>query len=447
MLINSIAGKNETALVAIIHALSAVPIEHWKKLSRDFFWLTFLNTNDRGELIPGDFIGNQVFRSLQYRIAAEVEPETAPKILEIWERETESHSTQSTYVLARKNLMGQALMSLQVALPLQQMMRYLKELISLDNTDAIQQVYTNLPPQLKGYIRNKASDLSLYFETIVARRPFYASDLNDLFDELDQLEPENRDKLLANFKNECTESLVWIDGVLLAETEREQPDWIRCLSVFDKIIEKSITWGYPSIAWSASRAKAIISDEQLGDPKRALVDLQAIETRIGLTPFIEATEAGIYLRQDKYGAALDIYEQILPNWESSSNFDFGPLDACRRAGICAAKLNEWEKSASFFADGAIRARKIDDTNKSIGMYADAAFANFKAGLFLKTLDLMDLALGKFEKIPPNDKNVGYFTQKNYWDIWLRGWRGHLITWDFLNPRQDFARILMSMKTS
>ena len=421
VLINSIAGKNETALVAIIHALRSVPIEHWRQLSRDFSWLIFLNTNDGEELISGDFIGNQVFRSLQYRIAAEVEPETAPKILEIWERETESHSTQSTYLLARKNLMGQALMSLQVALPLQQMMRYLKELISLDDTDAIQQIYTNLPPQLEGHIRNKASDFSLFFETIVARRPFYASDLNDLFDALDQLEPQYRDKLLANFKNEITESLVWIDGVLLAETEREQPDWTRCLSVFDKVIEKSITWGYPSIAWSASRVKAVISDEQLDDPNRALEDLQAIETRVGLTPMIKATQAGIYLRRDQFRAALDIYERILPSWKSSSEFDFGPLDACRRAGICAAKLNEWEKSASFFVEGAAKAREINDTKKYISLYVDAGFAQFKTGDISNCLELLSVALQEFEKIPRDDTDIGYFTLKKllgYSYAWL-----------------------------
>ena len=400
VLMNSIAGKNETALIAIIHALSAVPIEHWRKLSQDFTWLIFLNTKDGEELIPGDFIGNQAFRSLQYRIAAEVEPETAPKILEIWERETNSYGTHSSYLLARRNLMGQALMSLKVALSVQQMMRYLKELIRLDDTGALQHIYTNLPPQPEGHIWDRANYFSILFEFVVARRPFYASALNDLFDALDQLETQSRDKLLANFKNESTESLIWIDSVWLAETEREQPDWTGCLSVFDKVIEKSITWGYPSIAWSGSRVKAIILDEHLDDPNRALEDLQAIEKRVGLTPMIEATQAGIYLRRDQYRAALDIYERILPSWKSSSNFDFGPLDGCRRAGICAAKLDEWEKSASFFVDGAIRAQKIDDTNKCIGMYADAAFANFKAGHFLKTLDLLYLALGEFEKFLP-----------------------------------------------
>ena len=89
----------------------------------------------------------------------------------------------------------------------------------------------------------------------------------------------------------------------------------------------------------------------------------------------------------------------------------GPLEEYRRAAICAAELNNWEKAANFFEDGAKRTQKLESTGRHVGLYTDAGFAQFKAGNILESIHLSHLALKEFEKIPQDITNLNYFTLK------------------------------------
>ena len=66
----------------------------------------------------------------------------------------------------------------------------------------------------------------------------YASFLSDLIDALDELEPETRTLLLADFEDDTVDPRVLIDGIWGSEACLENQDWKRCLHVFDKVIEK-----------------------------------------------------------------------------------------------------------------------------------------------------------------------------------------------------------------
>ena len=60
-------------------------------------------------------------------------------------------------------------------------------------------------------------------------------------------------ELLADFESDSINSRLLIDSVWLAEADLENPDWTRCLQVFDKVIEKTIAWGYPHIAAASAK--------------------------------------------------------------------------------------------------------------------------------------------------------------------------------------------------
>ena len=88
------------------------------------------------ELFPGDAFVNHLFRSLQYRIAVEAEPEFAPKILEIWEAETKPHQPHQSYLLLSRNAGNPGVDILSsVTCPVKQMVGYLKEFIDITDSD------------------------------------------------------------------------------------------------------------------------------------------------------------------------------------------------------------------------------------------------------------------------------------------------------------------------
>ena len=422
VLFHSLLGQNKIGLIAVIEALIAVPENNWKELSREFSWLIAFKTNPPEELFPGDAFVNSLFRSLQYRIAVEVDPEFAPKILEIWDKETKPHEPHQAYLLDRLMLATEALRYYQVSLPSKQMVGYLKEIIDItDSHKDVQEMYFNSMGQLEEYNTGKSNYFSFLFSFICARSPFYAPFLSDLIDALDELQPKIRTLLLADFEDDGVESRLLIDRVWMAGANLENPDWTRCLQVFDKVIEKTIAWGYPHIAAASARGKAIIYDEYLNAPDTAHKVLQDIILTVGTLPVIEEEQAMVYFRQKRYQEALNIYERILPQWNPpSEQLNVGPLEEYRRAAICASYLEDWEKAATFFETGAKRTQKIENTERYIGLYADAGFAQFKAGNMSDSIKLLSLALQKFGMLPQDNTDVKYFTLKKRLE-YVTGW--------------------------
>ena len=413
VLLHSMVGQNKEGFIAVIQALTTVPENNWERLSQEFWWLIHVKTDIPERLFPRDFFVNYLFRSLQYRIAVEVEPETAPKILEIWDKETKLYKSHESYLQVRITLATQALIYQPVLLPVKQMVDYLKELIDIkDNAEDVQGIYDNLTRQLEKYKTDKSNFFSILFSFILMRHPMYSPFLSDLIDALDELEPKIRALILADFEEDNVDSRILIDSVWLAEENLENPDWTRCLQVFDKVIEKTLVWGYPHIAAASARGRAIIYNEYLHAPDTAHKVLQDALSRLGPLPVIEEERALVYLYQEHYKEALDIYERILPNWHpSSEKLDIGPSEGYRRAAICAAHLDDWEKAATFFEDGAKRVQSIENIERYIGLYADAGFAHFKSGNMLDSIKLLNLVLQKFEMLPQDDTDVKYFTLK------------------------------------
>lgn len=423
VLSHSILGQNKEGLVAIVRALLTVPKEDWKKLSQEFSWLIHVKIDPPEELFPGDSLVNHLFRSLQYSIAVETKPEFAPKILGIWDKEIKPYEPHKSYILSRIMLATQALIYYQVPLPVNKTVGYLKELIEIKDSDKeTQEIYDSFIGQLKEYRSEKSNFFSILFKFTFARRPFYAPNLNDLVDVLDEIQPEIRAILLVDFDNDSIYPQLLIDSVWIAEADLENSDWKRCLQLYDKVIEKTIAWGYPHLAAAAARGKAIIHDEYLQDPDTAHEVLQDIILKMGSSTLIEEAQAVIYSNNKYYRDALKIYERILPKWNPSLELElnFVFLERYRRAGICAAYLDDWEKAATFFEEGAKRSLDVGNAKKYIGFYADVGFAQFKSGNLLSSIKLLKLALQELEKVPQDNTNVIYFTLKKR--------LGHTIAW-------------------
>ena len=412
VLFHSMVGQNEIGFIAVIQALMTAPEDNWKELSQEFSWLIHAKPDVPEKFFPGNNAINHSFRSLQYRIAVEVDPESAPKILEIWDKETKPYEP---YLLDRLEVATEALMYCQASLSAKQIVGYLREIIDItDKDNEVQKIYSS--DYIARFEEQKGVEsnyFSFLFSIIYrAPRPTCASFLSDLIEALDELPVRIRTLLLADFEDDTIDSRLLIDGVWWGEANLENPIWRRCLQVFDKVIEKALAWGYPHLAAASARGKAIIHDEYLNNPDAAHEALQDFIATVGVFPSIEEEQAFVYLHQKLYKEALNIYERILSTWNPpSEQLNLGPLEEYRRAAICAAQLNDWEKAAIFFEDGAKKTEEIEDTERYINLYADAGFARFKAGNSLESIKLLHLALKDFEKIPQDNTNLKYYRLK------------------------------------
>ena len=285
-----------------------------------------------------------------------MEPESAPKILEFWDKETVPYEPHRLYLQSRLMLVTEALMHCQASLSAKQIVFYLKEIIDItENDNEAQEIYyRDYIAQFEEQKIDTANYFSFLFSFIYrVPRPMCTSFFGDLINGLDKLPPKIRTLLLADFEDDSIDSRLLIDGVWWAEANRENPDWRRCLQVFDKAIEKAIAWNYPHLAAASARGKAVIHDEYLHSPEDAHRVLQDFTAKVGVFPSIEEEQALVYFRQKLYKEALSIYERILAEWNPpSEQVAIGPLDEYRRAAFCAAELNDWEKAVAFFLEGA-----------------------------------------------------------------------------------------------
>ena len=413
VLTHSMIGQNRGGFISVIHALMTAQEDDWKNLCQEFSWLASIKTDPHEELFPGDAFVNQMFRSLQYRIAVEVRPKLVPKILENWDKEAKPYKPRQSYLLSRLMLATEILKYNQGTLPAKKLIGYLKEIIDIKNmNEKVWKSYFNSMEELKEINIDESNFFSFLFSFIYMRPEINAVFLNQLIDTLDKLDPRIRKLLLVDFENDTIQSQLLNNGVWLTEEKLENPNWTRCLEAFDKVIEKTIAWGYPYIAAASAKIKAIIHDEKLSDPDTAHKVLKDIVLEVGRLPIIEEEQALVHFRQEHYREALNIYERILPEWNPpSEQLNIGPLEEYRRAAICATQLGDWEKAATFFQEGAKKTQKIEKTERYIALYADAGFAHFKAGNMLDCIKLLNLALQKFEALPQNNTDVRYFTLK------------------------------------
>ena len=419
---HSMLGQYKVGIMTVIYSLMNAPQDDWKNICQEFSLLAHVNTNPPKELFPGDAFVNQMFRSLQYRIAIEVEPELAPKILEAWDKETKPYEPRQSYLLSRLMLATQALRYNQVLLPAKKIIDYFKEMIDIKDKDKeVWQKYLDSMGQVEEYVTDKSNYFSYLFSFIYTRGCINAVFLDELIDALDELDPKTRTLLLTEFEDYNIGCRILIENIYLQEEKLENPDWTRCLQVYNKVIEKTLAWGYPHIAALSARGKAIIHDEYLEDADSAHKVFQDITLKVGALPVIEEGQAVVYIRHGHYQEALDIYERILPEgYQSSERFGVGPLEEYRRAAICAAYLDDWKKAACFFEEGANKTQKIENTERYIGSYADAGFAYFKAGNMLNCIKFLHLALQNFEMLPQDNTDVKYFTLKKRLE--------HIIKW-------------------
>lgn len=411
------AGRNKDSLFTAIEALISAPDDSWKALSQEYSWLIRVEPDIPETLSLEGAILNNLFRSLQHRIAVEIEPKSALKILNEWDKETAMYEPHQLFLRSRLTLATQALICYQVPLSAKQLLGYLSEIIDITNANKqAREIYNRT--YIAQFDKQKAEN-SNYFSALFSfcyRAPnpnLCPPFLSDLIDALDGLQPEIRRILLADFEDDSVDCRLLIDGIWLAESKLENPNWTGCLQVYDKVIDKTIAWGYLHLAAASARGKAIIHDEYQYDPDSAHKILEDIVSKVGALPVIEEEQANVFFGQRNYQKALNIYERILPAWNPlSEQVNLGPLEEYRRAAICAAELNDWERASTFFRDGAERTKRSEKhTERYIGLVADAGFANFKAGNYLDSIKLLNLALHEFEKLPQDNTDVKHFTLK------------------------------------
>lgn len=407
-------GRSIFTLVALINGLLTAPEDVWKTLASDLSWFICFGLKPQQPLFPEDNLANFMLRALQFRIAAEIEPEEAPNIVIAWDNEIDRDQNHKLFLGQRLIMISQVLLHYQVKMLPRQLLSYLVEMAEIQ--EQLEQV-EELEGLFKGLKRSRwvfnatgtADPVTILFSFVFPRCSDFQF-LDALLEALKESPVAVRVRMLSSLKICEGDARLLIDRVWMNEADSIDPDWPGCVRVFQKAIEFAIQWDIPELMSAAARGIAIIYDEYLHDSMQALAVLDEIEKRTGSSVTLREERATVLFDHERYGDALDIWEELLPGWSPPvEHADTLPIFACRKAGIAAALTGDLKKAAKFFKEGSQRACALNQMAFSTGFLADAGFALWKAGEYFESVGVFENSLRTLEELPDPEKDLRSFT--------------------------------------
>lgn len=401
-----IAGDTQT-LSIIISTLIRAPEDNSDLIAHEFDWIIGIGTKPEKIVLPDDPVANFLFRIFQFRIARKIDIELASQLAKIIDNEITPFEPAKLYSLQRFMLATTILSTTEVAIPPKLIIKLLYEVFELQKqlTDELSKMVSADKEEV--FMNTFDGIVTLFSFTIF--RLDGISFYQELFQEVDNLPTEFRDKLLKEFTKQ--EPLVdnLIDTVWLREGEKETPDWDNCIVAFKQTMEMALNQNLPLLAYSASRGIATVYQEYLHDDVQALNILDEIVKKLPPSLSIDDARATILLNIGKYEEAVKIWEKILPKWNPPlSDVNIRPIFSCRNAGIASAKLNNFKKASEFFIEGSERSDSLNFPDFAAEYLADASFELWSAGEVKGSIKMYERTLQKIEKLPDPSTSLSSF---------------------------------------
>lgn len=384
---NSILGGAEKVIAAVAPTLS------WLKV--------FIRPGSR--IFPKSKTVNFMLRLLQFRVVAQLEPETtAVEALAVWESDPMPDSPPEFAKCARSLYLGSLLHQIKVPIAPRKLVRAIVETADL---------MEGFPPLKEaiskaGVAKNEAGQLEP-FDTlsvgllITMARPASVGFLDELLDALTEDAPDAiRERMLAGLRTNETFVRAFIDAVWLEESKASSPNWPDCIRVFEKCITLAQRWNVPELVCSAARGIAIVRDEYQNDSLGALAVLDRYAPREGPASItIENERATVLLHLEDYSGALVCWEKILPVWQNPpTTEDTTVLFALNKAGKAAARAGNWKTAAVLFTEGGVRAALLSQEVQAVGFSVDAAWAFWRAKEYRQAFESLRTVLPCIERL-------------------------------------------------
>ncbi|MCP4353180.1 MAG: TIR domain-containing protein [Desulfobacterales bacterium] len=405
VLLYGMISRSTELMVTILNGIITAPEHVWKCMVRNLTWVMYIKPDVRP--FPENNFVNYMLRFLQFRIAAEQDPETAASIIEVWDNEILPNNSENAYLTERFMFLTKIILSFKVKISPSKFINYLSELYEIDEkfkkSEELSSILGNFPR-----FRNNWDYYTILFSFIIPRCSSY-NYLDELLDSLEKIPADVRNKMLAMFKRVDADAMTLIDGVWMKIVERKGNDWQACIDVFKKTIRLAAQWEANALAVAAACGVSIIYHEYLNNTHNAIDILNECTEKLGSSVILDNQKANVLFIEGRYKEALTIQENILPKWDfQPENGNTRQIFARRQAGIAAAHIGEWKKSAYYFREASQLSNRIKQPVFSTAFHADAGFAFWKAGEYSDSIKAFSEAVKDIEQFSDPEEDLRQF---------------------------------------
>lgn len=365
-------------LVYVTQGMFSVSDEAWTAVGEACSFYTALGLNAGDHLPFKKPVDVFLFRVLQYRIAAETNPDTAIRLAAKIEEEFASAPKDSPHLSFRLLYLSQFLSVLKVPYPIATVVDRALEFFDVakalkaKSPDRAVQVSPEADREL--FIEDYQAFVSLHlFSHIKDIDEFVA-----LLETLDAREPERARALLSPNDLPDRMSSVLIERLWLTQHNMKNSQW----NSFQEKLRAAFDFGVQVGAKNVVRAIAPVLlrtiDENLEDAARAVAEAGQIGLAVGDDPIYLCALAKVVNAAGDYPKAKEIWQDALPRWPNAEN-DIGCAFAHRTAAIASGRHGEWLDAANYFDTAKRLVKGGSRPTFEIGLTVDAALARFMAG--------------------------------------------------------------------
>lgn len=205
--------------------------------------------------------------------------------------------------------------------------------------------------------------------------------LRATFERLDEETPEVRERLFSGLERGAGHYGHLVDAAWLRSAKIKGFNGEQAADDYLAMANLARGWDNCSLAARCHAARAIMLEEFVNDPARALAALDEAQAQLGPMTAISRVRARVQWRQRDHRNALRGLEEVwIDAAADSDEVERGFI--AREAGISAADIGDWPAARTWFA----RARACFEPFDSgtlpalkIGLVADGAHAAFKSG--------------------------------------------------------------------
>jgi hypothetical protein len=223
------------------------------------------------------------------------------------------------------------------------------------------------------------------------------------------------------------------DAIWLSECQSATPRWDHLVESLQRFYEAALGWEEVTLAQAIASVLARVLHEQLSDDPRALMILEAAP-RGGTGAYLVASEQAKILSQTgDVPRALALWREALTGANADPNANVvGTALVGRSAAIAASNTDDWLAAAALMETAITAAREAADARLAVGILADAAHAQWRAGNAVRSVKVLAEALERLRAIPNDPKDLrAYYTHKAV---------GHLVTWIVGQAKSEKSRL-------
>lgn len=219
------------------------------------------------------------------------------------------------------------------------------------------------------------------FFTVRSGKVDTIADLEELFDELQRIDPAWRSSLLVASTKLLGGPPLFVQSAWSRETTPMTLDAARAADVYARLAEQARSWGEDEIAIECVRSRAVMLDEYLDRHEDALSVLDEADALFGRNDRLVRSRATVLATMGRHEEELALLSTLTPGYSADEPLE--RLMMLRTAAISAGKLGRFGQAAQLFQDAyaAATAERPAVLGASVrpGLLADAACMEARDG--------------------------------------------------------------------